>query len=116
MDIHDNTFTIFELEDILYEIAKTSGGEIAFKHGPVKRLFITSECREAVIEMRSGEIDYALDSDPVNMYMAIEAFETEYPEEYAALMKQRETVFHEEFTLLKPDFIPNDKDGGYLSN
>jgi len=47
MDIHDNTFTIFELDDILYEIAKTSGGEIAFKHGPVKRLFITSECREA---------------------------------------------------------------------
>jgi len=31
-------------------------------------------------------------------------------------MKQRETVFHEEFTLLKPNFIPNDKDGGYLSN
>ena len=46
------------------------------------------EEKEAVIETAWGSADYALDAGVVLMNWALEAYQTEYPDEYAAFIEE----------------------------
>lgn len=84
-----NRLNIIELSQLLYDIMEAKQDDLNFNTGPVKRLFLDKDFREAVIELRSGQTDYALDAGPFVMNEALEAYEREYPEEYEAFMEAR---------------------------
>lgn len=85
----NNPLNQIEMSLLLYDIMEARQEDLVFKTGPVKRLFLDKEFREAVIELRSGQTDYALDVGPFVMNEALEAYEREYPQEYEAFMEAR---------------------------
>ena len=79
-----NPLNQIALSRVLYELISSRQEDLVFKTGTVKRLFLDKKYKEAVIELRTGETDYALDAGELVMNEVLEAYHREYPEEYEA--------------------------------
>lgn len=88
MEELEMAFQQIDLSQMLYEILKTREGDLTFANGEVRRIFLDSFTREAVIETASGQTDYALDAGVDIMNKAIEAYKAVYPNEYDAFIKE----------------------------
>lgn len=82
--------SIFELVDMLYQLAKFNGGSFKLKSGAIKRVFIEDEHDEAVIMYNEKDGDYALDAGGLACFTAIKNFERDYPEDYKDFLSSYE--------------------------
>ena len=88
MDKFDFALEKIALSQMLYDIIEARGEELTFADGVVRRVFMDPKTKEAVIETAWGSADYALDAGVVLMNWALEAYQTEYPDEYAAFIEE----------------------------
>ena len=96
-------YSLFELVDKLYQLAKFNGGSFTLKSGSIKRVFIEEEHDEAVIMYSDGGGDYATDAGGLAVFTAISNFEYEYPEAYKKFMEVYETHDESKETIIGAD-------------
>lgn len=99
-------YSLFELVDKLYQLAKFNGGSFTLKSGAIKRVFIEEEHDEAVVMYSDGSGDYAIDAGGLAVFTAISNFEYEYPEAYKKFMEAYETHESQEIDIT----LENSKD------
>ena len=88
MDKFDFALEKIALSQMLYDIIEARGEELTFADGVVRGVFMDPKTKEAVIETAWRSADYALDAGVVLMNWALEAYQTEYPDEYAAFIEE----------------------------
>ena len=111
-----NPLNQIALSRVLYELISSRQEDLVFKTGPVKRLFLDKKHREAVIELRTGETDYALDAGELVMNEVLEAYHREYPEEYEAFMELQKAKPAKPFYTVGIDEILGDENDDEMPN
>lgn len=111
-----NPLNQIALSRVLYELISSRQEDLVFKTGTVKRLFLDKKYKEAVIELRTGETDYALDAGELVMNEVLEAYQREYPGEYEAFMEIQKAKPAEPFYTFNVDDIWGNKNDDEMPN